>query len=170
MGIRYYLAWEVPDHISVPIESLRTTLFRRTGCISLRALFPLVPITCTDGELSSCDLSVPPESAQPAHWNGLTVDASGLFIPCLTPKDMPEVSVPASHADACHLPCSGIFLGSQDCAGLQISELQELFIQAFPKGISFTPKKIIMLSMTYADSGPWWSSLTFTWEIIKSIR
>lgn len=173
METRYLLAWAVPDHVLIPLEQLRKNLFSETGCISLRALEPFVPIGYIPEPVTKQDLPQDIAKPNPIIWDIFDVQEGALFLLSKSPYTLSDSHLGFS-ADTVQVPIPavpGIFIGSGDISDYiaakpsLLKELNHRFGHA-----EFTLSQIVLLKLTFDTYNVWWEHVSFSIIKLKSLK
>jgi|GEM_PF-5293574 len=173
METRYLLAWSVPDHVLIPVEQFRKRLFAETGCISLRALEPFIPIGYIHEPFTSQDLPKDIEKPNPITWDILDVQEQTLMLTSKTPFTLSDSHIGFSTSvEQDPIPAiPGIFLGSEDICR-HFDDNPGLFedMQGSFEDAVFTLSHIIMIKLTFFSPETWWENVFYSTVKLKSLR
>ena len=169
METSYLLAWSVPDHAAAPVEQLRSQLFSQTGCISLRALEPIIPIGYVPEPMHQDDLPHDIPRSPKAVWDSLEIKGGALFAVSRHPVTLSDSYLGFSVDGEFPIPpFPGIYIGGSDiCEYLQ--NHPELLEQHAVKA-AFIPTRIIQIELTYEVQRTWWKDCLYTVTKLKSLR
>ncbi len=170
MKTRYLLAWDVAEHAAVKIEEFRMKLFAATGCISLRALEPIIPIGYVPEPVTKQDLPDDIPKPDSAAWNTFITHEDCFFLSSPAPASLSDSHLHVSVSGPAPVPVfPGIFIGAKDFIAFS-ENCRELLQENIQESLTFTPAKMLLVSITFEDEQQWWNDFSYTSQKLKTLR